>query len=219
MPEWLTKNNNFPPVSKASSEGIVALGGDLSHQRLLLAYRQGVYPCYSPGQPIIWWSPDPRGIIPLDGLYIGKTLGKVLKRNPYEIRINTAFEDVMLGCAFRHDESDARWITEEMLLAYTNLHILGYAHSVEVWDGVELVGGLYGIAIGGLFAGESMFYRASNASKLALVALVGHLKSRGFTLLDCQMVTEATGKMGAIEIRRSEYLQYLQKALLHNCTF
>jgi len=125
----------------------------------------------------------------------------------------------MLGCALRHGKPDARWITDEMLSAYTNLHILGYAHSVEVWHGVELVGGLYGIAIGGLFAGESMFYRAPNASKLALVALVNHLKNCGFTLLDCQMVTEATGKMGAIEIRRSEYLQHLQEALSYNCTF
>tara|TARA_B100001971_G_C18164381_1_gene523300 strand:+ start:488 stop:1150 length:663 start_codon:yes stop_codon:yes gene_type:complete len=212
-------NIPFPDVKKATPEGLVAVGGNLSPKRLLSAYRQGIFPWYSENQPIFWWSLDPRGIIPLDDFHVGATLIKVLKRKIFEIKINTAFEDVMRACAVRSDGSESGWITEEMISAYTELHRLGNAHSIESWRNGKLVGGVYGIAIGGLFAAESMFYLESNASKIALTALVERMKETGFTLFDCQMVTNVTKRMGAIEISREEYLKQLNKALLQNCKF
>ncbi len=215
----LADNIPFPDVKKATPEGLVAVGGNLSPKRLLSAYRQGIFPWYSENQPILWWSLDPRGIIPLDDFHVGATLIKVLKRKIFEIKINTAFEDVMRACAVRSDGSESGWITEEMISAYTELHRLGNAHSIESWRNGKLVGGVYGIAIGGLFAAESMFYLESNASKIALTALVERMKETGFTLFDCQMVTNVTKRMGAIEISREEYLKQLNKALLQNCKF
>ncbi|HJN02062.1 MAG TPA: leucyl/phenylalanyl-tRNA--protein transferase [Nitrospinota bacterium] len=215
----LADNIPFPDVKKATPEGLVAVGGNLSPKRLLSAYRQGIFPWYSENQPIFWWSLDPRGIIPLDDFHVGATLIKVLKRKIFEIKINTAFEDVMRACAVRSDGSESGWITEEMISAYTELHRLGNAHSIESWRNGKLVGGVYGIAIGGLFAAESMFYLESNASKIALTALVERMKETGFTLFDCQMVTNVTKRMGAIEISREEYLKQLNKALLQNCIF
>jgi len=213
------ENIPFPDVKRATPEGLVAVGGNLSPKRLLSAYRQGIFPWYSENQPIFWWSLDPRGIIPLDDFHVGATLIKVLKRKIFEIKINTAFEDVMRACAVRSDGSESGWITEEMISAYTELHRLGNAHSIESWRNGKLVGGVYGIAIGGLFAAESMFYLESNASKIALTALVERMKETGFTLFDCQMVTNVTKRMGAIEISREEYLKQLNKALLQNCIF
>ena len=213
------ENIPFPDVKRATPEGLVAVGGNLSPKRLLSAYRQGIFPWYSENQPILWWSLDPRGIIPLDDFHVGATLIKVLKRKIFEIKINTAFEDVMRACAVRSDGSESGWITEEMISAYTELHRLGNAHSIESWRNGKLVGGVYGIAIGGLFAAESMFYLESNASKIALTALVERMKETGFTLFDCQMVTNVTKRMGAIEISREEYLKQLNKALLQNCKF
>ena len=213
------ENIPFPDVKRATPEGLVAVGGNLSPKRLLSAYRQGIFPWYSENQPILWWSLDPRGIIPLDDFHVGATLIKVLKRKIFEIKINTAFEDVMRACAVRSDGSESGWITEEMISAYTELHRLGNAHSIESWRNGKLVGGVYGIAIGGLFAAESMFYLESNASKIALTALVERMKEMGFTLFDCQMVTNVTKRMGAIEISREEYLKQLNKALLQNCIF
>ena len=215
----LADNIPFPDVKRATPEGLVAVGGNLSPKRLLSAYRQGIFPWYSENQPILWWSLDPRGIIPLDDFHVGATLIKVLKRKIFEIKINTAFEDVMRACAVRSDGSESGWITEEMISAYTELHRLGNAHSIESWRNGKLVGGVYGIAIGGLFAAESMFYLESNASKIALTALVERMKEMGFTLFDCQMVTNVTKRMGAIEISREEYLKQLNKALLQNCKF
>jgi len=215
----LADNIPFPDVKRATPEGLVAVGGNLSPKRLLSAYRQGIFPWYSENQPILWWSLDPRGIIPLDDFHVGATLIKVLKRKIFEIKINTAFEDVMRACAVRSDGSESGWITEEMISAYTELHRLGNAHSIESWRNGKLVGGVYGIAIGGLFAAESMFYLESNASKIALTALVERMKETGFTLFDCQMVTNVTKRMGAIEISREEYLKQLNKALLQNCIF
>jgi leucyl/phenylalanyl-tRNA--protein transferase len=215
----LAENIPFPDVKRATPEGLVAVGGNLSPKRLLSAYRQGIFPWYSENQPILWWSLDPRGIIPLDDFHVGATLIKVLKRKIFEIKINTAFEDVMRACAVRSDGSESGWITEEMISAYTELHRLGNAHSIESWRNGKLVGGVYGIAIGGLFAAESMFYLESNASKIALTALVERMKEMGFTLFDCQMVTNVTKRMGAIEISREEYLKQLNKALLQNCKF
>lgn len=197
------------------------MGGDLSPARLLLAYRSGIFPWYSAGQPVIWWSPDPRGIIPLENFRVNRSLKKALRRAGFEIRIDTAFDDVITGCAKFHDSArwPGGWLTDEMMLAYMRLHRLGHAHSVEAWKDGELAGGLYGVAVGGLFAGESMFHLQPNASKAALVALVERLKERGFALLDCQMVTPATGPLGAIEIPRAEYLERLSEALGRNCAF
>lgn len=203
----------FPDVEIAGEEGFLAVGGDLSPERLIFAYKSGIYPWYGVGDPIIWWAPDPRGIIPLDNLHIGKTLRKVLNKGEYETRINSAFEDTIYACSRKEDGDEKRWITDEMIAAYINLHRLGYAHSVETWFEGKLVGGLYGIAIGGLFAGESMFSKRDNASKVALVALVERMNKLGYILLDCQMVTEVTAQLGAIEISRKEYMARLQKAL------
>ena len=210
----------FPGIENSTSEGIVAAGGDLSPERLLLAYRSGIFPWYGPGQPILWWSPDPRAIIPLEGFSINRTLRKIMKRDAFEIRIDSDFDKVIRQCASRHEEDTGPgWITEGMIDAYTELHRLGHAHSIEAWKDGELAGGLYGVCTGGLFAGESMFYCKPNASKVALAALVEHLKDRGFALLDCQMVTEITARMGAVEITRKEYLKRLAAALEHDCTF
>ncbi|MFH1994858.1 MAG: leucyl/phenylalanyl-tRNA--protein transferase [Nitrospinota bacterium] len=203
----------FPPVETASEEGLLDIGGDLSTERLLLAYRSGIYPCYGVGEPILWWSPNPRGIIPLNDPHIGKTLRKVLNRAKYEIKINSAFEETIEACSRKEWGDDRRWITDEMIDAYINLHRLGHAHSVETWFEGELVGGLYGVAIGGLFAGESMFSKMDNSSKVAMVALVERMNRLGYTLLDCQMVTEVTGQMGAIEITRKEYMGRLNRAM------
>ncbi len=210
----------FPCVENSTHEGIVATGGDLSPRRLLLAYKSGIFPWYSPGQPILWWSPDPRAIIPLEKIRINRTLRKIINRDIFEIRINSDFDKIIRQCASRHKEdSGAGWLTEDMINAYTELHRLGHAHSIEAWSDGELAGGLYGVCVGGLFAGESMFYCKANASKVALAFLVKHLIKRGFTLLDCQMVTEITARMGAIEITRKEYLKQLAAALEHDCTF
>lgn len=219
MINWLNHKLRFPDVKSADPEGLVAVGGDLTPQRLILAYKQGIFPWYSPAQPILWWSPDPRGIVPLEEFHIGRTLRKILKQKIYEIKIDSAFEEVINACSVRNGGHEYGWITEDMIFAYTDLHKLGYAHSVETWRDGVLVGGLYGVAIGGLFAGESMFYRESNASKVALSALVERMKTRGYALLDCQMVTETTEQVGAIEISREEYLKRLKNALKQKCSF
>lgn len=203
----------FPAVETATEDGLLAVGGDLSPERLLLAYRSGIFPWHGVGESILWWSPDPRGIIPLSDLHIGRTLRKVLNRGEYEIRINSAFEETILACSRKEEGDEERWITDEMIAAYINLHHLGHAHSIETWFEGELVGGLYGVAIGGLFAGESMFSKMDNASKVALVSLVERMNRLGYTLLDCQMVTGITGQLGAVEISRKEYMARLGRAL------
>ena len=210
----------FPDVETSTHEGIVAVGGDLSPERLMLAYRSGIFPWYGPGQPILWWSPDPRAVIPLEAFQISRTLRKIINRNIFEIRINSDFSKVIKQCASRHEENyGPGWLTKDMIEAYIELHRLGHAHSIEAWSDGELAGGLYGVCIGGFFAGESMFYCKPNASKVALAALVKHLRARGFVLLDCQVITETTARMGAVEVRRKEYLEQLAAALELNCTF
>lgn len=217
----LPKEPVFPPPELADPDGLLAIEGDLSVERLIEAYKNGIYPCYTIGEPILWWSPEMRGVIPLDGLRINRTLRNILNRKLFDFRINTAFEEVMRRCSNPRRDGGGAWITEEMVEAYIRLHKLGLAHSVEAWDskGAGLVGGLYGVSLGGLFAGESMFYDRPYASKAALVHLVERLKTRGYKLLDCQMVTEATGSMGAVEIKRKEYLKLLADALLIDTTF
>ena len=208
---------NFPDPRHANAKGLVAIGGDLSVERLLLAYRNGIFPWTV--SPISWWSPDPRAILELDKLHIGESLRKVLRKEMFQVTVDTAFNQVIQNCAARAPGRDDTWITEEFIEAYTRLHKGGHAHSVECWQNGELAGGIYGVAVGGLFAGESMFHRADNASKIALWRLVEQLKQSGFALFDIQMVTEATKPFGAREISRAEYLQRLALAVKQQCTF
>jgi leucyl/phenylalanyl-tRNA--protein transferase len=203
----------FPPVHLASPEGLLAIGGDLRAERLLEAYRHGIFPWYSEGQPILWWSPDPRMVLFPDRLKVSRSLRKTLRAGRFRVALDTRFRDVMQACAAPRPGQHGTWITPEMVDAYCRLHELGLAHSVESYLGDELVGGLYGVALGTLFFGESMFARATDASKVALVELVHQLKRWGFTLIDCQVSTAHLARLGAEEIRRHEFLRHLDAAL------
>jgi leucyl/phenylalanyl-tRNA---protein transferase len=213
----LDKTIWFPAPQSADADGLVAVGGDLSVKRLLAAYRQGLFPWSV--NPITWWSPDPRGIIELDGLHISKSLARVIRKEVFEVTVDKAFRQVIAACAKPGPGRGGVWITAEFIQAYTCLHEAGHAHSVECWADGELVGGIYGVSIGGLFAGESMFHRADNASKVALCHLVEHLRKRGFRLFDIQMVTSATAALGAIEIPRGIYLHRLAEAVARDRMF
>ena len=201
------------PPDQADERGLVGVGGDLSVATLRRAYSEGVFPWYNEGDPILWWSPDPRGIIPLDGLHVPKRLARTMRSGKFRVTVNRCFREVMRACGETRPEGT--WITDEMLDGYTAANAAGLAHSLEVWSGDELAGGIYGLAVGGLFAGESMFYRVTDASKVALVSLVGRLRERGFVLFDVQMQTNHTATMGAVEIRRAEYLRRLRDAVSH----
>jgi leucyl/phenylalanyl-tRNA--protein transferase len=217
MPIVLNKNTTFPDPSLADAEGLVAIGGDLGTERLLAAYRKGIFPWTI--NPITWWSPDPRAIFELDGFHVSQSLARVIRKGGFEVTMDQSFRAVMEGCAPPAPGRSGAWITEEFIEAYTRLHRLGHAHSVECRLKSELVGGIYGVTIGGLFAGESMFHRVNDASKVALYHLVGHLRERGFALFDIQMVTPATKPLGAIEIPRHEYLQRLSAAVAMKYSF
>ena len=195
----------------------MAVGGDLTVERLQAAYRQGLFPWTA--NPITWWSPDPRGILELAQFHVSTSLAKTIRRGPYEITFDRAFTEVMRACAAPAPGREHSWITEEFITAYTRLHQEGHAHSVECWSAGQLVGGIYGVSIGGLFAGESMFHRADNASKVALYHLVQHLRMKGFGLFDLQMVTPITRTLGATEISRREYLARLAIAVTQTCSF
>jgi leucyl/phenylalanyl-tRNA---protein transferase len=210
-PVILDQRLRFPDPRVADREGLVAIGGDLSAPRLRLAYRNGIFPWTV--DPITWWSPDPRGIFEMVQFHVPRSLAKFILKQPFEITRDRAFRQVMQGCAAPAPGRGQTWITPEFIEAYTRLHEQGYAHSVECWRGGELVGGIYGVSFGGFFAGESMFHRATNASKVALCHLVGHLRARGFALFDIQMITPATRQLGAVEIPREEYLKRLRAAL------
>jgi leucyl/phenylalanyl-tRNA---protein transferase len=205
----------FPPVDLASPEGLLAIGGDLRAERLLEAYRHGVFPWYSEGQPILWWSPDPRMVLLPTQLNVSRSLKKTLRQGKFEVRIDTNFRKVIQACARapREKQSGGTWITREMQQAYVRLHELGYAHSVETWDGDRLAGGLYGVALGGAFFGESMFSRVTDASKVAFVHLARQLWRWGFSLIDCQLPTPHLERLGAKEIRRRDFLNRLDAAL------
>ena len=210
---------------RADRDGFVGWGGDLSPPTLLLAYSEGVFPWYNEGDPILWWSPDPRGVIELyadasthpdatpgyGGLHVSRRLARTIRSGKFRVTVNTCFETVMRACGSNRPEGT--WVTEEMVAAYTEMHRLGHAHSVESWIGEELAGGTYGICIGGAFMAESMFTRITDGSKVALAALVQRLRDRGFALLDVQMKTDHTGRMGASEVPRREYLKRLRKAV------
>ena len=217
MPILLNKNTTFPDPALADAEGLVAIGGDLGTERLLAAYRKGIFPWTA--NPITWWSPDPRAIFELDGFHVPQSLARVIRQRKFEVTIDQSFRAVMEGCAAPAPGRGGAWITEEFIEAYTRLHRQGHAHSVECRLKGELMGGIYGVAIGGLFAGESMFHRVNDASKVALHHLVRHLRERGFALFDIQMVTPATKPLGAIEIPRREYLQRLSAAVKMKCGF
>jgi leucyl/phenylalanyl-tRNA--protein transferase len=207
MIPWLPRQIDFPSVETALAEpnGLLAAGGDLSPERLLAAYRHGIFPWYSPGEPLLWWSPDPRMVLFPIELKISRSFAKTLKNRCYEVRLDTCFARVMSECARPRDGQSGTWISDEMCMAYLRLHQLGYAHSVETWIDGALVGGLYGVAIGRVFYGESMFSRVSDASKISLAHLCRYLGQRGFAVIDCQMKTPHLGSLGAREIPRREF--------------
>ena len=206
----------FPPPHLAEDNGLLAVGGDLSPERVLLAYSTGIFPWYDEGMPILWHSPDPRMVLDVDHLAVNRTLRKEVRRRRFEIRMDTAFAAVIEACAsVPRPGQDGTWITAEMQQAYLELHELGFAHSAEAWRNDELVGGLYGVSLGGAFFGESMFATASNASKVTFVAFVHQLQRWGFALVDCQVHTDLLAELGAELFSRSYYLAALEEALKH----
>ena len=215
MPVYqLSEDLVFPSPYLASKEGLLAIGGDLRPQRLLLAYGNGIFPWYSEGEPILWWSPDPRLVLYPAELKVSRSLKKVFKRNIFQVSMDGAFEAVITECAqVRLENHEGTWIVDDMIQAYCRLHESGFAHSVEVWQDNQLAGGLYGVSLGKCFFGESMFTRITNASKVALVVLAQHLKALDFALIDCQIATAHLTRFGAREISRAHYLAQLAEAL------
>ena len=202
----------------ADADGLVGVGGDLSPTRLLDAYSRGIFPWFDESTPILWWSPDPRAVFELDRFHVPRRLARTVRSGRFTITVNAAFEQVIRGCADRPADHGV-WITPAMIEAYTTLRQLGWAHSVEVWRDGVLGGGVYGVALGGLFAGESMFTRVRDGSKMALVHLVQRLRERGFRLFDVQFLNDHTARLGAVEIPRREYLARLRDALKHPAEF
>jgi leucyl/phenylalanyl-tRNA---protein transferase len=221
MPARIPPSQIFPPVDEADDEGLLAFGGELGPEWLLDAYSHGIFPwpIAEDSAPMAWWSPDPRAILEFDALHISRRLRRRLRQNRFRVTCDRAFADVMAACAVGPGRQGGTWITPRMLDAYVALHEAGFAHSVEVWRDDRLVGGTYGVAIRGLFAAESKFYRERDASKIALAYLVSHLAARGYRLLDLQMVTPHTERLGAIEIPREQYLDRLADALGHDVAF
>ncbi|MFI8382526.1 leucyl/phenylalanyl-tRNA--protein transferase [Pseudomonas sp. NPDC079086] len=216
MLTWLQRDSlDFPPLNKALREpnGLLAAGGDVRPERLIQAYRHGCFPWFQDGQPILWWSPDPRTVLLPDNLHVSRSLAKVMRQGRYRVTFDQAFAEVIRACAAPRSYAAETWITSPMQDAYLELHQRGIAHSVEVWRDDLLVGGLYGLAMGQLFFGESMFSRADNASKVGFVTLVEHLKDWGFVLIDCQMPTEHLLSLGAQTISRTEFAGYLNAHL------
>lgn len=204
----------FPPAELAEENGLLAVGGDLRPERLILAYRSGIFPWYNEDQPILWHSPDPRTVLLPADLHVGRSLQKTRRRGTFEIRLDTSFREVMMACGeTARPGQDGTWITEAMLDAYVKLHRRGVAHSAEAWQDGALVGGLYGVALGGAFFGESMFARVDDASKVAFVTLVEQLQRWGFDLIDCQVHTHHLERFGAVPWPRSRYLAALERSL------
>ena len=209
----LPKTYTFPPLEAASPEGLLAVGGDLNPDRLLSAYRQGIFPWYSDDQPILWWSPDPRAVLYPSKLHISKSLRKSLRTRGFEVSADRAFGLVIAACAESRNRGEGTWITSGMQDAYCALHRMGYAHSVETWHNGELVGGLYGLAIGKAFFGESMFSRVADASKTALVGLATSLAAEGYRFIDCQVVSEHLTSLGAEATPRDRFVAELHEAV------
>ena len=201
----------------ADETGLVAIGGDLRPERILLAYRHGIFPWYAEGDPICWWSPDPRAIFEIGGLHVSRRLARTLRSGKFLLTVDRDFPGVIRGCG--EGRGEGTWLLPEMVEAYERLHRLGIAHSVEVGHEGGLAGGLYGVALGGFFAGESMFHRVRDASKAALVFLTDRLQRRGFRLFDIQMATDHTRRLGAVEVPRADYLKRLRQALAAPATF
>lgn len=218
MPVYhLTEHNIFPAVNKADSDGLLAIGGDLNVERLLLAYKSGIFPWYSDGMPILWWSPEPRMVLFPTKFKVSKSLSRVIKSKKFHISFDTQFENVIEYCSsVRRKGQNGTWLTDEMKIAYCNLHKEGYAHSVETFYNGRLVGGLYGVSIGKAFFGESMFYLMSDASKVALYYLIEKLKQWNFYFIDAQIKTEHLVRLGAVEISRKDYIKLLKKALKYD---
>jgi leucyl/phenylalanyl-tRNA--protein transferase len=204
----------FPPANDSNEEGILAIGGDLSSERLLLAYRNGIFPWYSDDEPIIWWCPNPRFVLFPNELIVSKSMNAVIKKQQFSFSINKAFSQVINHCkTITRDGQDGTWISEEIITAYTNLHKLGYAISAEAWENNELVGGLYGIKLGNVFFGESMFSLKPNASKFAFIQFVQHLQNEGVELIDCQIYTTHLESFGAKMISRENFIELLQQLI------
>ena len=214
---WLSPSDPagvFPDVENALAEpdGLLAAGGDLTASRLLAAYKKGIFPWYDDGQPILWWSPDPRCILRVDDLHLSRRLRQQLPKSTAELRFNYSFAEVIRACAGERKSQQGTWITEDMITAYEQLHADGWAHSIEVWDGDTLAGGIYGLSIGRVFFGESMFSAKANASKIALLGLTGQMKANGLEIIDCQVVSQHLMTLGAIVIPRAEFTQILETA-------
>lgn len=215
-PFWINEDDPslaFPPAEFALAEpnGLLAVGGDLSPERLIKAYRHGIFPWFNEDQPILWWSPNPRAVLFPERLHVSRSLRKFLTRHPFEITVDRDFEAVLEACAAPRRHDPGTWITPAMHRAYLQLHRMGLAHSVEAWQGDRLVGGLYGVALGRVFFGESMFSRATNASKVAFVHLVSHLRRLQYTLIDCQVSSAHLHSLGAVDIRRSVFIELLRR--------
>jgi leucyl/phenylalanyl-tRNA---protein transferase len=216
---WLRSSSLFPPIDAALDDpnGLLAAGGDLSAERLLNAYRHGIFPWYNGGQPILWWSPNPRMVLFVDEFRPPRSLRKVVRQRRFEIRVDTAFRQVMAGCAEPRNGQSGTWITPQVIEAYTSLHEQGYAHSIESWREGALVGGLYGVTIGRMFYGESMFARESEASKVALVKLIALLKQMDMPLIDCQQETDHLARFGGRPVTRRAFAGWLGR-LVHSST-
>lgn len=222
MQTFPLRTPTFPSVDAADPDGLLMLGGELNPIWILEAYRQGIFPwplSLEGVDLLAWFSPDPRAVFDLDALHVPRRLARRMRNGGYRVTTNQAFEQVMVGCAAPRDDEPGTWITPELMRAYQELHAQGHAHSVEVWHQGELVGGLYGVSIGGFFSGESMYHRHRDASKMALVYLVRHLARQGFTLFDIQQSSLHCSLMGATEITRKEYLQRLEHALAQHVEF
>ncbi|MET0341063.1 MAG: leucyl/phenylalanyl-tRNA--protein transferase [Polyangiales bacterium] len=210
----LTEELRFPPPEGASAEGIVAVGGDFRPERLLLGYAQGIFPWPSEGLPLLWFSPDPRFVLTPETAHVGRSLRKRLRKEHFEVRFDTAFDDVIRACAAtRRPGQRGTWIIDELVEGYTALHALGFAHSIEAWRDGRLVGGLYGVGLGQVFFGESMFAHEDDASKCAFAVLLAHLRAWGFRLIDCQVHTEHLERFGAEEWAREDFLRLLRSAV------
>ncbi|BCY28081.1 leucyl/phenylalanyl-tRNA--protein transferase [Flavobacterium okayamense] len=209
---FLSQELFFPPVEEASPEGVIAIGGDLSSERLILAYRSGIFPWFNDDEPILWWAPPERMVLFFEDLKISKSMRNVLNQNKFKVTFNTAFREVITNCKKikRKDQPDT-WITDEMVEAYCQLNKLGFAKSVEVWENEELVGGLYGIDLGHIFCGESMFSKVSNASKVAFIHLAKQLELANYKLLDCQVYNEHLASLGCVEIEREDFMIILNQ--------
>ena len=207
---YLTQDLVFPSVSKANEDGFLAIGGDLSPERLLLAYQSGIFPWFNPGEPILWWTPNPRMVLFFEDLIVSKSMRNILNRNIFKVTFNQNFRDVISNCrSIKRDGQNGTWISNDMIEAYCKLHERDIAKSVEVWQNEELVGGLYGIDLGHIFCGESMFSKVSNASKVAFISLVNHLKNENYKLLDCQVYNEHLESLGCKEIDRKDFMKIL----------